>query len=112
VLEELWFHVTSVVGWRRLLLIEITIESALIGTFTLLIWALAFAEGTPHDLKQKFLICLTSVRLSTDSVFGWREGPVSSALETLLLVGSSWLHWLLLNVTSAVIVSRALKPQR
>jgi hypothetical protein len=52
------------------------------------------------------------VRLSTDSVFGWREGPESSGIETLLLTTESWLHWLLLNITSAIIVARALKPQR
>ena len=55
---------------------------------------------------------MTTVRLSTDSVFGWEESDPSTDYEVLFLTLEGWIHWLLLNLFSAIIVTRAMRPQR
>lgn len=67
---------------------------------------------TNLSLHAQLLLSLSTVRLSTDSVWGWREGPVSPPLEVVVLSLHSWLHWLLLNVASAIVVARAMRPLR
>ena len=52
------------------------------------------------------------MRISSDSIFGWKEREPSTGPEVFVLVVGGWLHWLLLNVAGAIIVSRALLPHR
>lgn len=89
----------------------------MVASFAFALTAVAHLDGTATSIvggvfRRKALLCLTTVRLSTDSVFGWEESTPSKDYEILLLTMEGWIHWLLLNVFSAVIVARALHPQR
>jgi hypothetical protein len=56
------------------------------------------------------LLSLATVRIASDSIFGWQERTPSSKPEVCVLALLGWCHWLLLSVAGAVIVARALKP--
>jgi hypothetical protein len=114
--EDIWHLLTVDLPLMKVLLIEISIELLLILTTTILLTLLSLATGeNTHETTGelfvfKLLLSLSTVRLSTDSVWGWREGPVSPPVEVILLSLHSWLHWLLLNIASAIVVARAMRP--
>ena len=53
---------------------------------------------------------LTTVRISSDAIFGWAERTPSTKPEIAVLAVLGWAHWLLLSVAGAIIVARALRP--
>ena len=114
--EDIWHLLTVDLPLMKVLLIEIAIEVFLILTTTILLTLLSLATGqNTHETTAelfifKLLLSLSTVRLSTDSVWGWREGPISPPIEVILLSLHSWLHWLLLNIASAIVVARAMRP--
>ena len=69
-------------------------------------------SGSNATFKDNLLLSLTTVRLSTDKIFGWQPTTASSPLEVCVLALYGWTHWLLLSVASALIVARALRPAR
>ena len=113
-MEDIWYQLTVSMSVSRVLLLEVLVEAGIILAFALLLWLLAMAEGpSGHSgFGSKLALSLSSVRLNTDSIFGWKERPASSPAEVAVLVAEGWLHWLLLNVAGAVIVARALLPHR
>jgi hypothetical protein len=106
--EDLWHMLTNEISWPTLLLTELAVEALLIVLFGVLC---AVASGA-GSYGEKIMLTLTTVRISSDSLFGWMPKPQSSAVEVLLLATCSWLHWLWLSVATAIIVYRALRPQR
>jgi len=75
---------------------------------------IAMLEGLagPGTFASKVLLSLTTVRLSTDSIYGWQAGRPSSTAEVTVLALFGWIHWLILSVAAALIVARALRPTR
>ena len=117
--EDVWHVLTQDVSMSRLLVLEVVLEFVLIFTFALILFLFATVENSAPAgesagsvFVSKLLLSLTSVRLSTDSIFGWKSQDASTGLEVAVLALQGWLHWLLLCVASAVIVARALKPLR
>lgn len=117
--EDVWHMLTVDLSIYRVLLLEILAEAVLILCIAVMLLSISVLDGSagrssgPSDLVgQKLLIALTSVRLNTDSIFGWNAQPKSTGWEIFVLAIGGWLHWLLLNVAGAVIVTRALAPQR
>ncbi len=116
--EDVWHLLTVDLSIARLLLLEITLEILVIVLFALLLFVVDMAESSTANagattlLRDKLLLSLTSVRLSTDSIFGWTGRGSSSGMEIAILAIQGWFHWLLLSVAGAVIVARALKPLR
>lgn len=117
--EDVWHVLTVDLSIVRLLVLEILLEFWLIFSFALGLFVLALIEDSAPagesrgaTLVSKLLLSLTSVRLSTDSIFGWKSHDASTGLEVAVLALQGWLHWLLLCVASAVIVARALQPLR
>jgi len=114
--EDIWHLLTVDLPLAKVLLLEISLELLLIILTTIFLTLLALAMGensldtTGELFVFKLLLSLSTVRLSTDSVWGWREGPISPPIEVILLSLHSWLHWLLLNVASAIVVARAMRP--
>lgn len=106
--EDLWHKLTMELSMLSLLGLEVCVEAAII-LFTSL---LLYVADPDSSFSSKLLVSLSAVRLSTDAIFGWAEGPKSSDFEVVVLLATSWIHWLLLNIASAVIVSRALRPLR
>ena len=111
--EDVWFLLTEELSIWAVLRLEIVLEVLLIMGFALLLTVVSVVEhGVLGDgvLRDKFLLSLTSVRLSTDSIFGWQARSASSGFEVFVLAVQGWTHWLLLSVAGAVIVARALRP--
>ena len=117
ILEEIWNMLVNVWGWKRLLLFNLSCELLLIFGFAIILTGVAAVEGAeegpgPNGFVEKLRLALCTVRLSTDSVFGWEERKPSTGMEIVLLTVEGWIHWLLLNIFSAIIVARALRPRR
>jgi len=116
--EDIWHLLTVDLNTSTLLLLEVFLEIAMILFFGVLLTIVALIEvsspGVPGGqvFVSKLLLALTSVRLSTDSIFGWQAHDASTGLEVAILAFQGWFHWLLLSVAGAVIVARALKPLR
>ena len=105
----------------RVLYLELAVETVVIVAFAVVLWLLAIAEKQEGAdavgpewtaFSTKLALSLSSVRLNTDSIFGFKPRPVSSGTEIMVLVIEGWFHWLLLQVAGAIIVSRALLPHR
>ena len=110
--EDVWYLLTEELSIWAVLRLEIALEVLLIVVFALLLTVVSVAEHGARDgvLRDEFLSSLTSVRLSTDSIFGWQARSASSGYEVFVLAIQGWTHWLLLSVAGAVIVARALRP--
>ena len=111
--EDLWHILTVDMSLSRLLMLEIYTEFFFILIGAVLLTLVAAAEGANLDstlFGEKFLLSFTTVRISTDSVYGWEEKTPSSKPEIIVLALLGWFHWLLLSVAGAIIVTRALKP--
>ena len=52
--------------------------------------------------RDNVILALTTVRLSTDKIFGWQPTKASTPLEITVLAIYGWIHWLLLSVASAL----------
>ena len=79
------------------------------------LWKRARESAAPSSLELFAgvgILALTTVRLSTDKIFGWQPTKASTPLEITVLAIYGWIHWLLLSVASALIVARALRPAR
>ena len=118
--EDVWHLLTVDLPVSRLLLLEVALEACVIVVFAATLCAVDIAERSTEGggekptelLREKLLLSLTAVRLSTDSIFGWAARAPSSGTEIFVLAALGWCHWLLLSVAGAVIVARALKPLR
>ena len=111
--EDLWHILTVDMSLPRLLMLEIYAEFFFILTGAVLLTLVAAAEGASLDstlFGEKLLLSFTTVRISTDSVYGWEEKTPSTKPEIIVLALIGWFHWLLLSVAGAIIVTRALKP--
>ena len=119
--EDIWHLLTVDLSIYRVLLLEILAETAIILLIALSLVVIHLLEadtrassstGIAEVIRDKTLLALTSVRVSTDSIYGWEPQAQSTGWEIAALAVGGWLHWLLLNIAAAVIVSRALAPQR
>jgi hypothetical protein len=111
--EDLWHILTVDMSLPRLLMLEIYAEFFFILTGAVLLTLVAAAEGASLDstlFGEKLLLSFTTVRISTDSVYGWEEKTPSTKPEIVILALLGWFHWLLLSIAGAIIVTRALKP--
>lgn len=111
--EDVWHILTVQMSLPRLLMLEIYAEFFFILVGAVLLTLVAAAEGNRLDstlLGDKLLLSFTTVRISTDSVYGWAEKTPSTKPEIVVLALLGWFHWLLLSVAGAIIVARALKP--
>ena len=107
IIDESWYLLVNVVSWQKLLLINAIAEIFVIVVFASILTMIAALDGTGGSIdgnlfRKKFFLCLSTVRLSTDSVFGWEESTPSTDYEILALTLEGWLHWLLLNLFSAM----------
>jgi hypothetical protein len=118
--EDVWHLLTVDLPVSRLLLLEVALEACVLVSFAATLCAVDIAEQSTEGgaekpgalLREKLLLSLTAVRLSTDSIFGWAARAPSSGAEIFVLAALGWCHWLLLSVAGAVIVARALRPLR
>ena len=118
--EDVWHLLTVDLPVSRLLLLEVALEACVIVSFAATLCVVDIAEQSTEGgaekpgalLREKLLLSLTAVRLSTDSIFGWAARAPSSGAEIFVLAALGWCHWLLLSVAGAVVVARALKPLR
>lgn len=111
--EDIWHLLTVEMSLSRLLALEIFAEFLHIFLASLALVFVAACEGETIDgdvMTRKMLLSLTTVRIASDSIFGWQERTPSSHAEVCVLALLGWSHWLLLSVAGAVIVARALKP--
>jgi len=110
--EDLWFLLVNEASWTTLIVGEIVLEASMILFCGVLLTIVAALEGVDHaeTLGSKVLLSLTTVRLSTDSIYGWQQGKPSSTTEIAVLALFGWIHWLILSVAAALIVARALRP--
>ena len=114
-LEDWWFQLVHDASWPTLIGGEIMLEGIVIftcGCLLTIAQMLEGGDGTAGDFKDNLLLALTTVRLSTDKIFGWQPTTASSPLEVCVLALYGWTHWLMLSIASALIVARALRPAR
>ena len=111
--EDIWHILTVDMSLPRLLLLEVLIEFTFIFIGSVALTSVAAAEGQDLDsdlLSSKLMLSLTTVRISSDAIFGWAERTPSTKPEIAVLALLGWFHWLLLSVAGAIIVARALRP--
>ena len=111
--EDVWHLLTVDMSLQRLLALEIVLEFSFMLISSVLLCVIAVCEGNTLDsemMSQKLLLSLTTVRISSDSIYGWQDRAPSTKPEVAMLALLGWAHWLLLSVAGAVIVARALKP--
>ena len=111
--EDVWHVLTVDMSLFRLLVLEIFTEFTVMFLSAVMLVFIAVCEGNTMDdelLNQKLLLAFTTVRISSDSIYGWQERAPSTKPEIAVLALLGWVHWLLLSVAGAVIVARALKP--
>ncbi|GHP02476.1 hypothetical protein PPROV_000123300 [Pycnococcus provasolii] len=112
--EDIWHKLTFELSVVSLLALELALELALIVATATVLTAVETVEQwhvpTANVLTTKLMLALTTVRLSTDSVFGWTPRPPSSVAEVFVIAVEGWAHWVLLLITGTVIVARALHP--
>lgn len=114
-LEDWWFLLVNDASWPTLIGGEIMLDGIVIFSCGCLLTIAQMIEGDSGSnatFKDNLLLSLTTVRLSTDKIFGWQPTTASSPLEVCVLALYGWTHWLLLSVASALIVARALRPAR
>jgi hypothetical protein len=112
---DVWFQLVHEIRWPALIALEIALETFLIVACGAALTAVALAEGKSGDaasFRGKILVSLTTVRLASDSVYGWQVSDPSSPAEIFVLACFGWGHWLLVTIASALIVARALRPQK
>lgn len=111
--EDIWHILTVQMSLPRLLLLEVLVEFAFIFAGSAALIAVAVAEGqlvAPGLLGSKLMLSFTTVRISSDAIFGWQERIPSTTPEIAVLALIGWFHWLLLSVAGSIIVARALRP--
>ena len=116
--EDIWHMLTTEMSWTNVLVVEIVAEVTLIFVFSCLLCLAAILGDDAADLNggelflSKVLLAFSTVRISSDAIFGWTAREESGAGEVALVAILGWLHWLLLSVASALIVGRALSKQQ
>ena len=111
--EDIWHILTVDMSLPRLLLLEVLVEFTFIFIGSVSLAVVAALEGQDLDsdlLSAKLMLSLTTVRISSDAIFGWAERTPSTKPEIAVLAVLGWAHWLLLSVAGAIIVARALRP--
>ena len=122
--EDMWHVLTTELSWTKLLVMEVAAEVLLVLGFTVMLYAAAAAARGDAAAEEdgalsggdlfmsKLLLAFSTVRISSDAIFGWNARDESSAVEVSLVALLGWMHWLLLSLMSSLIVARALKPQQ
>ena len=94
--EDFWFAVVNQWSWASLILGEIVLEATSIFSCAALLTLVAIIEGRggvdAHTLGANLLLSLSTVRLSTDKIFGWNPTEPSSEAEVFVLAVFGWLH--------------------
>jgi hypothetical protein len=114
--EEVWHKLTRVMTWPWLLATQLLIEVVGFLVYSSILTLVGLFYGSHGDETvlsiwgQKVLLCLATMRLNTDAIFGFKETAMSSNVEIAVLSAACWFHWLLLTLSAAVIVARALLP--
>ena len=111
--EDIWHLLTVEMSLPRLLLLEVLVEFAFIFIGSVALVSIAAAEGNAVDadlLSSKLMLSFTTVRISSDAIFGWEARTPSTKPEIAILALIGWFHWLLLSIAGSIIVARALRP--
>ena len=111
-LEDVWFRLVHELSWFQLIVGELLSEMLVILLCGSLLTLAQVIEEQNVRFRDNVILALTTVRLSTDKIFGWQPTKASTPLEITVLAIYGWIHWLLLSVASALIVARALRPAR
>ena len=111
-LEDVWFRLVHELSWFQLIVGELLSELLVILLCGSLLTLAQVIEEQNVRFRDNVILALTTVRLSTDKIFGWQPTKASTPLEITVLAIYGWIHWLLLSVASALIVARALRPAR
>ena len=111
-LEDVWFRLVHELSWSKLIVGELLSELLVILLCGSLLTLAQVIEEQNVRFRDNVILALTTVRLSTDKIFGWQPTKASTPLEITVLAIYGWIHWLLLSVASALIVARALRPAR
>ena len=111
-LEDVWFRLVHELSWSKLIVGELLSELLVILLCGSLLTLAQVIEEKNVRFRDNVILALTTVRLSTDKIFGWQPTKASTPLEITVLAIYGWIHWLLLSVASALIVARALRPAR
>ena len=111
-LEDVWFRLVHELSWTKLIVGELLSEMLVILLCGSLLTLAQVIEEQNVRFRDNVILALTTVRLSTDKIFGWQPTKASTPLEITVLAIYGWIHWLLLSVASALIVARALRPAR
>ena len=111
-LEDVWFRLVHELSWSKLIVGELISELLVILLCGSLLTLAQVIEEQNVRFRDNVILALTTVRLSTDKIFGWQPTKASTPLEITVLAIYGWIHWLLLSVASALIVARALRPAR
>jgi hypothetical protein len=111
-LEDVWFRLVHELSWSKLIVGELLSEMLVILLCGSLLTLAQVIEEQNVRFRDNVILALTTVRLSTDKIFGWQPTKASTPLEITVLAIYGWIHWLLLSVASALIVARALRPAR
>ena len=111
-LEDIWFRLVHELSWFQLIVGELLSELLVILLCGSLLTLAQVIEEQNVRFRDNVILALTTVRLSTDKIFGWQPTKASTPLEITVLAIYGWIHWLLLSVASALIVARALRPAR
>ena len=94
--EDVWYLRTEDLSLWGVLRLEIALEVLVIVGFAILLTLASLAEAGGPDagdvFRGKMLLSLTSVRLGTDSIFGWQSKSASSGLEVAILAVQGWVH--------------------
>ena len=79
--EDIWHILTVDMSLPRLLLLEVLVEFTFIFIGSVSLAVVAAAEGQDLDsdlLSAKLMLSLTTVRISSDAIFGWAERTPST----------------------------------
>ena len=110
--HDLWHSLVTTWSWQLLIASEVVLEVIFIVGCGVLLYAAGKVEGTDPSFGGKVLLALTTVRLSTDSIYGWQAGEPSTPVEVLILATFGWVHWFFLSLAAALIVARALRTEK
>ncbi|CAD7934058.1 unnamed protein product [Amoebophrya sp. A120] len=129
--EDIWHLLVTEFSIRKLVFIHAVCELVFVLTFGLLLFLSYHLMGVldadykgssgrgagsssstdDTEFKDFILLSLSACGIGTELIFGYSRGSrVLSVLEALLLVVENWSHWIMLTISGALIIARALTP--
>ena len=115
--KEIWHRLTRVLSWPALLFTLLVVEIAKFGIDSALLTLVAVLQGAhPKNMSpteiwgQKLLLCTASMRLNSDTIYGFNPSAPSTNAEIIVLSIACWFHWVMLTINAAIVVARALLP--